>query len=237
MLLNFNMFFRNKLKNDNSIQSGVDNLAVLLKGASLSMVEMYSEKFKDCFIVSDYNDELDYIGHHLLGKNIVHFTNRSKSASLSKVNYQKYNIKNIQTAQVFRLNHYRLMQTYLYYKRMAIGLKVHFLPESLLKFHIDFGPEYALKFPNTGIISLIYSLEIIRPKVLWVFGLDFYSTPYMVDQTLSTSLSLEQQAEKMARLDLPNYVSQLFRNYPDTKIMMASHYPDWPDIDNLIRIK
>jgi len=215
----------------------VDNFAVLLKGSSLENISKYYKNFDKCFIVSDYDDELMNVDKFLKGKEIVHFTNRSKQSSLSKINYKKFNIKHIQTGQVFRMSHFRLFETYFHYKKMMIDLKVHALPEKLLKFHSDFGVEYELKFPNTGILSLIYALEIIRPKVLWVFGLDFYSQPYMVEQSQSTVLSLEQQQSKLNRLNLPGYVSDLFQKYPETKIMMASYYGNWPKIQNMTVIK
>ena len=215
----------------------IDNFAVLLKGSSLENIYKYYKNFDKCFIVSDYDDELMHVGKFLKGKDIAHFTNRSKQSSLSKINYKKLNIKHIQTGQVFRVNHFRLFEAYFHYKKMMVNLKVHALPETLLKFHGDFGVEYDLKFPNTGILALIYTLEIIKPKVLWVFGLDFYSQPYMVEQSQGTTLDLEQQQYKLDKLNLPTYVSGLFQKYPETKIMMASYYGKWPEIQNMELIK
>ena len=120
---------------------------------------------------------------------------------------------------------------------MMLNLKIHPLPENLLRFHSSFGEEYSLKFPNTGILSIIYTLEIIRPKVLWVFGLDFYSKPYMVEQSQMTELSLNQQQSKLNRLNLPIYVSNLCKRYPKTKIMMASYFSKWPKTKNMKIIK
>jgi hypothetical protein len=231
------MYFSNKLTDCDYFSKEIDSFAVLLKGSSLDKLSQYHKEFNSCFIVSDYDDELIAIGKYLKEKDIAHFTNRSKQSSLSKTNYQEFNIKHIQTGQVFRLNHFRLMETYLHYKRMMIGLKVHSLPEGLLRFHNSFGSEYALKFPNTGILSLIYTLEIVKPKVLWIFGLDFYSTPYMMKQSQGTVLSLEQQQSKLNRLNLPEYVSNLFQKYPETKIMMVSYYTKWPEINNMKIIK
>ena len=230
------MFIVNKLDRCDYFPESPDNFAVMLKGASLDKLSKYFDGFHDCFIVSDYDDELSVVGPYLKGKNVCHFTNRSRQASLSRRNYRKYNIQHIQTGQVFRLQHLRLLETYFYYKMLLAGLKVHSLPEKLLKYHKGFGEKYFTKFPNTGILSLTYTLEMIRPKTLWVFGLDFYSTPYMVDQSQGTSLSLEQQAEKMGRLNLPNYVCQLFGCFPETEIKMASYYADWPDIPNMTLI-
>lgn len=230
------MYPNNSINQCDYIPTRPDNFAVLLKGASLENLPDYVSEFEHCFIVSDYDDELKIVGDDLLGKNIVHFTNRSKQASLSKANYLKYGITNIQLGQVFRYNHFRLLEAKLHYGLLMAGLKTHFLPEKLLCYHNGLGNEYKLKFPNTGIISLIYALEMIRPKNLWVFGLDFYSAPYMAKQTQGTPLTLDQQAGKMGRLDLMDYVYQLFTSFPETNINMISYYRDWPKISNMSSI-
>lgn len=228
------MFFnKNNVKPFENTKNHTEDFAILLKGSSLDKLSSYYDRFEKCFIVSDYDDELNLIGDFLQGKEISHFTNRSKQSSLSKENYLKYRIKTIQTGQVFRWKHIRLIETYFHYKRLAIGLEVLPLPEVLLKYHVELPPEYHLKFPNTGILSIIYALEIIRPRVLWVFGLDFYSTPYMTQQTQAPTLSVERQSDKIERLDLARFVSNAIEAHPKTSVMMASYYPGWPDLSNL----
>jgi hypothetical protein len=117
-------------------------------------------------------------------------------------------------------------------------LNVYFLPEKLRIFNDRFGNEYKLKFPNTGILSIIYALEIIKPKVLWLFGLDFYARDYYVEQLKNPdSRASSVRNEKMERLDLVNYVCELFSEYPNTKIMLGTYYEDWPHVENIEFIK
>lgn len=231
------MFFRNTSERCSYLENDPENFAILLKGQSLELITKYIDRFQSCLIVSDYDDELELIGKYLLDKEIIHFTNRSKQSSLSRKSYQKFNIKHIQTGQVFRAGHFRLIETFIHYKKMFLGLNVHSLPEVLLKYHDCFGEKYGLKFPNTGILSLIYTLEIIRPQNLWIFGLDFYSSNYMTTQTQATSLTLEQQAEKIDRLGLQDFVFSLFEKFSETKINVASYYKDWPKIANITLLK
>lgn len=227
------MFFNNQSETCDYFPKGLENFAVLLKGSSLEKVVGYHDKFNHCFIVSDFDDELGIIGGYLIDKNVAHFTNRSRQSSLTKRSYQKYNINTVQTGQAFSWKHFRLIETYCYYKSLFIGLNIYSLPKHLMNLNGTFGKEYSTKFPNTGILSLAYTLEMIRPKCLWVFGLDFYETPYMATQTQSTQLTLGQQSGKLQRLDLPNFVFRLFRSYNDVEIMMASHYTKWPKIPNM----
>ena len=231
------MFFRNTSNTCDYLTPRPDNFAVLLKGSSLEMMPQYIDKFNSCLIVSDYDDELKIVGKYLHGKQIVHFTNRSKQSSLSRKTYKRFNIKHVQTGQVFRFNHFRLMETFIHYKKMFVGLNIHPLPECLLKYHKCFGEEYGLKFPNTGILSLIYTLEMIRPKTMWIFGLDFYSSKYMTEQTQGTHLTIDNQAEKLARLGLQEFVFSLFEKFPETDIKVASYFKGWPEISNVSLLK
>ena len=79
----------------------IDDFGLLLKGASLDKLHSYSSEFDNCFIVSDYDDELEHIGHLILGKRIAHFTNRSIQAKLSKDNYVNYKINNIHSKNYY----------------------------------------------------------------------------------------------------------------------------------------
>lgn len=233
MYLNKIFFSKNKSIKCDYVDSNIENFGVLLKGNSLKAIKSYNKEFDTCFIVSDFDDELSVIGKFLTNKTIMHFTNRSKQSSLSKSNYKKFKIEKIQTGQVFRWKHFRLIETFFHYKKMFIGLEIFSLPEKMLKFNREFGTEYSLKFPNTGILSLAYTLEMIKPKRLWVFGLDFYFAPYMKKQTQVTNLNIDQQALKLERLNLPYFVFNLFKSYPNTKIFVSTAYPKWPKINNI----
>ena len=225
------MFLSNQLDICDYFPAGINDFGLLLKGASLEKLADYNTEFNHCFIVSDFDDELTQIGGLIAGKEITHFTNRSIQARLSKDNYLKYKIRNIQLGQVFRANHFRLMQTFLCYKAMRIGLKIYSLPERLLDYHVQFGDEYALKFPNTGMLSFLYALKMIKPKRLWVFGMDFYSSPYMVDQkTQPLTIGLQQQMDKLERLNLHGWAVNIIESSPDTEVQMCSYYDGWPKI-------
>ena len=211
-----------------------ENFGLLLKGGSLDQLHKYNDKFDQCMIVSDWDDELKVLGNYLLGKEITHFASRSMSSCLTKENYIKYNIKNIQLGQVFRWDHFVLMRSYLHYASMFLDLNVYFLPEKLRKYNDRFGDEYKLKFPNTGVLSIIYTLDILKPKNLWLFGLDFYTTDYYVEQIKSPDPrpSSEKYA-KIARLGLVDHICELFSEHSETKIFLGTYYKNLPKMDNV----
>ena len=211
-----------------------ENFGLLLKGGSLDQLHKYNDKFDQCMIVSDWDDELKVLGNYLLGKEITHFVNRSMASCLTKENYIKYNIKNIQLGQVFRWNHFVLMRSYLHYASMFLDLNVYFLPEKLRKYNDRFGDEYKLKFPNTGVLSIIYTLDILKPKNLWLFGLDFYTTDYYVEQIKSPDPRPKTvKNSKIVGLNIIDAACNYFEEFSDTNIMLGSYYDEWPDIQNL----
>ena len=67
------MFFkRNNKKERINVKDHTEDFAILLKGASLDKLSSHHDGFKKCFIVSDYDDELNLIGEFLQGKEITH---------------------------------------------------------------------------------------------------------------------------------------------------------------------
>ena len=68
-----------------------------------------------------------------------------------------------------------------------MGLKVDFMIRNLIiKIHIliNFLMEGLEKFPNAGLLALCYTLDVIKPKNLWICGLDFYSKDYILEDRI-----------------------------------------------------
>ena len=173
----------------------IENFGILLKGKSLELFVKHCDSFNDCFIVSDFEYELPLVGDYIKGKNIIHFTNRYFESRLKRKTYIDYNIKHLQLGQSFRFNHYRLIRTYIYHRLVNMSLNLHLLPDSLNNFDNDIPEEYSYKFPNTGLLAVVYALEIIKPKNLWIFGLDFYSEDYLTLQQPGNYISSRKNPE------------------------------------------
>ena len=215
---------------------GCDTFGVLLKGRSLELLPKYHLNFDKCFIVSDFDDELRTMRDYVKGKQIIHFTNRSRQAQLNAANYRDLNITHIQTGQVFRFNHFRLIYARMYRLFQNPFVRFCFLPEHLLDLNKDFPPEYALKYPNTGILAAIFAILEIRPKNLWVFGLDFYESDYMESQTQDPGLPRTAQNDKIVRLGLKDHFMSIVERNQDTNVFMGTDCSDIPDLPNLTRV-
>jgi len=204
-------------------QKGIDNFGVLLKGKSIELLPVYTNQFDECFMVNNFDKEIDLLGDAFFRKRSVHFVNRLMTAPLKEENYQRFNIKEIQLPKVCATDDRNLKKSIRHYN--SFGLKTFFLPEHLLQYNKDFsqfGDEYAKKYPNTGVLAVIYALEIIHPKNLWILGLDFYQSDYLVRRPHQNPIEL--QRAKMDRINLVEVMAKVFKRYPDININMVTYF-------------
>jgi len=126
---------------------GMDSFSIMLKGKSLEQLPNYDKEFESCFLVNNFDKEIEAIGDSLLGKKCVHFVNRVMTAPLQPENYKRFNITEIQLLKISAYKDHSLRKAIRYYK--SLGLNLHFLPKKLLEFNKrDFGKEYAKKYPE-----------------------------------------------------------------------------------------
>ena len=113
-----------------------------------------------------------------------------------------------------------------------LSLKTHKLPRMLLRHNKQFGPEYFKKVPNTGLLAIWYALELIRPRELWVLGMDFYQADYVVRRPWANPI--EVQRGKMQKLGIPQATADAFRRHKAIKINMVTKYTDFPRAENVV---
>jgi len=209
---------------------GLESFGILLKGRSLEQLPRFDGQFEDCFVVNNFDEEMRLVGDSLAGKRCVHVVNRLMTAPLQPCNYERLNIKDVQLPKVSAFADKRLYRSIQHYR--SLGLNVHFLPRKLLESNRrDFGREYLKKYPNTGVLAIIYALEILRPRELWVIGLDFYQSDYLVRRPHQNPINL--QREKIRRTNLVEVTANIFRRYSATKVNMVSYYKGFPEIENV----
>jgi len=210
-------------------QENIEHFGVILKGKSIEKIDEVYGNYDDCFIVNNFDKEMELLERYLINKNTVHFVNRLMTAPLTPSNYRKLGITDIQLTKVSAKGDDGLKRAIMHYK--SLGLRTHFLPQGLLRFNRDFGPEYANKHPNTGILAICYALDILRPKNLWIVGLDFYQADYLVRRPHQTPI--EGQRAKMKRTDLSDVFVNILKRYPDVNVSIVTYYDGFPELENL----
>ena len=211
----------------------IDNFGILGKGSSLVFLKKYYLNFQSCYVLSDFDDEFKIYKEYLQNKKIIHFANREPLSRLKKRTYEEYNIKDVQLSTRFSFDTFKTLTTYLKYKIRNPSLKVNLLDTKALKYNQGLPKEYKNKFPNTGILSILYAIDYISPKNLWIFGIDFYSTPYSTLQTTNSHLDLVEQKNKVKRLDLVKILNKKISESTHINFHVLSYSPEWIDVPNL----
>ena len=204
------------------------NFGILLRGKSLEKVNLIIDKFDDCILVNNFKVELNKYVKDLKGKNIVHFANAMPSAGLEKQQYKLLNIRKIQFSftKKYRENYHskqRIDGVIKHYNNLKIGLKLEYTTDRLY--------EQIFNIHNTGIAGVLYVSECIKSKNIWIAGLDFYQTNYLVKSTTS------KQQEKSKKIDMTGSFISIVKNHPDIKYNVISYYNDFPNLENLNIIK
>jgi len=227
----------------NTFNTNQNDFAVILKGGSIKELGKIYKNFTDCLIVNKFDEELDLIGKYLKDKNIVHLVNKSKTAILSKDNYQKYNINEILLYKDSTLKDYELFLKI--YRMKAMGLKTVFLPKNLLEKSGDlFGKnghykinnkkynlDFTKKFPSTGFLAIYYALKVIKPKNLWIIGLDFYQKDYLVRRSWNTPINVMQK--KMEKINGHNIIETWISKFPNTIFNIHTYFDGFNQQKNL----
>jgi len=223
--------FFNKPDMLNTFKTNIESFGVVLKGKSIEKLPKVSNEFDDCFIVNNFDKEIDIVGDSLLNKKIVHFSNRSHlTAPLKPENYNKLKIREVQMYKPRVI--WDKTFWYIVYHYESLGLRAVFLPKHLMKVSVDlFGAEFAKKFPSTGLLAIYYALEIIKPRNLWIVGLDFYQSDYLVRRAYNTPIDVMRS--KMERTDAPGAVNKWIKDHKDVNFHMVTYFDGFDSEPNL----
>jgi len=206
-----------------------DSFGILLKGKSIELLPNHVNSFKDCFVVNNFDKEIEVVGESLVGKNCVHFVNRLMTAPLEPENYENYGITDVQLIKTSAFGDRGLVKTIRHYE--SLGLQTHLLPKKMLEFNTHFSKEYRKKAPNAGALAIAYALELIQPKVLWIIGMDFYQSDYLIRRPHQNPI--EVQRAKMNRINIVEIMAVTFKRHPKIAINMVSYYKGFPEVPNV----
>ena len=213
--------FFNKSYTLDAFKPGVENFGVILKGKSIEKLHNISDEFNDCFIVNNFDKEIAILGDCFLNKNIVHLANRMHTASLTPENYKKLNIKEIQLIKSGVWGDRGLLKAANHYQ--SLGLKTVFLPKNFLNISSNlFGSGFAKKFANTGLLAIYYALKIIKPKNLWIIGLEFYQIDYLERRPYHPPIEVLQ--DKMKRVNAVGVMQKWIEEYSNVNFNMLTYF-------------
>tara|TARA_R100000808_G_C2129141_1_gene138700 strand:- start:552 stop:1244 length:693 start_codon:yes stop_codon:yes gene_type:complete len=223
-------------------EKGLNDFGIVLKGASVARLPKIVDNYQDCYMVNNFDRNADnndsewtLVAPLLSGKNVAHFVNRLETAPLLKEHYEELNIKHIQFTKT-QLDQ-RLSDMKGLYE--SYNLTCHTLPEELLEYNSFFTDKYymrpgdsnyAEKHPNTGVLSIIYAAHILKPKNLWIAGLDFYQNDYLFRRPWIAPLKNQQL--KMRNTQMVEHFVEVIKKHPDINFKMITN-ANLPPLQNL----
>lgn len=195
----------------------MDDVGILLRGKSLEKLPLIIDKFNHCYIVNDFKKELNFVGKYIKGKNIIQYSNSMMDAMLVARDYKKFNINEVNlsfTKSMFK-NKYNIVGEY---KKRGVK-KVSFLANQY--------EQDTRGIHNTGVCCIFYISEVIRPKRIWMIGLEFYHSNYFVKKNLAHQLA------KTKKIKLIDSFIKIVKDHPNIEYNVVTYFRDLPKLDNL----
>jgi len=193
------------------------------------------------FLYGSKNTEYSLIKENLSGKSIAHFVNRLRTAPLTKKHYKELGIKNIQFSMSTPDDQLKRMEKF--YNRF--GLETHYLPTRLLcyneyfrgmkirdRYYLDPEDPGPTKHPNTGLLAIIYAAEILKPRTLWLVGLDLFfgDGPYLFKRPWAAD-SYKDRVDDLDLLGHFSYILQSNRDVQFNVVTQSTNLPTEPNIN------
>ena len=113
------------------------------------------------------------------------------------------------------------LKSYLIYKSFFLNVKtmpLNFIREVTQGLNSD----YKNKFPNTGILSVMYATKFLNVKNIYILGLDFYVADYIYRTKHANPLEI--QHKKFKDLDLVNILLNFIENNKNINFYIRSKY-------------
>lgn len=213
--------------------SNIKNFGIICKGRSLLGLPEIENKFDKCFIINNFEKELHHFENIFKKKKIIHFVNRIRTAVMKKETYKYFEIDKIQMAAPFKLFDKKFIVSYLMYK--YFGLEVETMSKSVLhKFHYTGKGAYKDKFPNTGILSILYVAEILKVENIYIIGLDFYTDKYLYKT--KTSNPVEVTHQRFLDLKIIDFFLDFVDKKKNTNFFLRTNYKFKHKPENLFLI-
>lgn len=209
-------------------KKNLDNFGLILRGHSLEKINLVADKFKDFLIVNNFDKEVKVTGKYLQKKRGVQLVNMELSAKCTRKNYSLLGINDIMFSRREEEGH-RKAKVGAY---TSIGLRTHFTPPQVWKYLKDYPrAEDRKKFPNTGMLGFAYCVYYLKPRNLWIVGLDFYHADYLFRRPHQTVFAKQRRMTDSNEL-VKVFIKTVKRN-PKVNFHIVTYCEELPNLPNL----
>jgi len=204
--------------------SNINNFGIILKGKSIKKIGAVYENYPYQMIVNNFDLEYKPLKKYLIHKYTVQMTNALKTAICHKNVYRGMGIGKILASRPNHDENFRKIR----YRYSRMGMDVYPFPDKSMRLSSVFGNDQ--KYGMTGIAAVVYVLDIIKPKHLWIVGLDFYQKDYLYRRAHQYPLS----RTKSRFAGYPAlFIEHIVSKNPKTMFHMVTYYKHFPKLKNL----
>ena len=155
----------------------MESIGILCRGQSLERLPKVVGEFDKCFIVNDWRVESLIFEDFIKNKNIKHFMNADRRSYLGRKLYRMLGI----TEGV-------IGWTKLHEEKGKTSRGKNTVKAAMNKYSKELKMSYLPNdyflacnyLNNTSLICLTYVARELRPSIVWIIGMDFYSGDYLV---------------------------------------------------------
>jgi len=204
----------------------MNDFGIILRGKSLDKLPLICEHFNRCWIINSFENLHSEI-KCLKGKTIGHYCNVLETTVMPEAFYVDFNIEEVVISRFTWTRDAR--QARKRYQKQGIK-EFSLIPQDLSRYTKQFNRKH-LKHPSTGVMSIIDAVERLKPKHVWICGLDFYEVDYLYRRDLAKPI--EKQRFCMEHNEIPQQVFDFIEEHPKMFFHIASYYSKFPVLPNL----
>lgn len=173
--------------------SQVDSIGVICRGQSLGSIGKYKKHFENTFVAGQHLRSFEIIGKHLKDSNIVRVVGNTffRMSDDYKDLYNKYNIKDMQTALSLIASERKALKLRKLKNQHKDVLEVHSIPTNMRERNKRFilkrkHTNGKISYPTIGLFSVDLAC-LYKPKDIHIIGLDFYCANVFVKEDINRS--------------------------------------------------
>ena len=211
------------------------SFGIIFRGKSITRINKVVTKFTECIIVNNFDAEIQVYGEYLKGKKVAQMINRRNTAISRPENYRKLGIKvGLVNANKQQKKRQKTMANML--KNVGVGIQPFCIPEAVFKKYIrnydtaGTKRRQKMKFGNTGLGAICFVIEYIKPKNLYLIGLDLYQDDYYKRYKHQYSWAYTKGRAQVK--EIPRFI-EIIKNNPQINFHIVTNCKLFPKLDNV----
>lgn len=214
----------------NIFKENPETFGIIFKGKSLEKINKVYQNYDEQLFVNNFDLEFNSLKKYFIEKNkSAQMVNRLETAICKKNTYDSVVIKDIILTKPKEWENEDLKIKQLKIKYSNLGMNVHYPTIENMRFAKEFGNP--TKYANTGHLACFYVLDNIKPKHLYLIGLDFYQSDYLFRRKHQNKL-INQRAKMKEINAIDNFIELVIKRNPEVMFHIVTYF-NYPKLENL----